>query len=1024
MRLRNAYVVGLALLGGARIEADDLRHFADATLRAVQFIDAKEGWAAGDEGVVWHTIDGGATWERQPTGSRSSLRSLCFLDPFVGWAAGREELPGGRTAGVLLHTRDGGVSWQRLLPGTLPGLNQIRFLDERRGFVLGDGTDTFGSGVFFTRDGGKTWAPLPGPRTTSWLAGDFADAENGLLAGVGSRLATLKGDRFGTAEVESLGGRRLHALQMTAKRALAAGQGGLLLASVSGGARWGFADTGLPRDLLACLDWNGMHAVGGQLWVVGRPGSVLLHSTDHGASWTLRKTGQTLPLHGVFFLDEKRGWAVGDLGTILASTDGGTTWKVQRRGGTRLAALCVHAERGSAPLDVLARLGAAEGYLVGSLQSTCPAPAQVEVLGGHDAARTDYVLRRAGGVQAETLWQFPLPPQFRTGRSQDLLESWNGLHGGQAPREVLRQLVLTLRIWRPDVVVTEDPAGMRPAETLTAEALKEAVRQAADPKAFPEQLTDLGLSAWQVQKVYVPAGAKDASVVLDNLEPHERLRGTPQDHARAAADLLSGKYLPPARRSYRLWISTRPEAAAAAHFLDGLSQTVGETRRDQRGTARIDPDLRQALTTRRNLMALAERIDAPERLLGNIDQMLARLPEDQAAAAAFAIGSHHARQGEWTLARETFLLMVDRHPAHPLAAEAYRWLIRHAGSSEARRRHELKQFVAVADFRPRPPAIPEKIDVKKQDPKNPIRQVVNVETVGGGRLSYLSDRAETRQWYRGSLEIGKRLAGFGPLHSLDPTVQFPLQAARRRLGEFEPATEWMSRFHQHAPAGPWKDAAAAELWLVGKNTTPPARLAICRSTGERPHLDGKLNEACWKGLEPLLLRSSESKEAPEFAAEAFLAYDREYLYLAARCRHPQGLQVPVVKKRARDADLDGHDRIAFLFDLDRDHATYFRLEVDQRGCVREDCWGDRGWNPKWYVALASGQDGWTMEAALPLVELTGEKVALNSAWSCNVVRTVPGRLLQAWSFPAGITPRPEGMGLMVFRAPPDPRSVP
>jgi len=35
-------------------------------------------------------------------------------------------------------------------------------------------------------------------------------------------------------------------------------------------------------------------------------------------------------------------------------------------------------------------------------------------------------------------------------------------------------------------------------------------------------------------------------------------------------------------------------------------------------------------------------------------------------------------------------------------------------------------------------------------------------------------------------------------------------------------------------------------------------------------------------------------------------------------------------------------------------------------------------------------------------------------WAMNVVRTVPGKGVQAWSGPAGVTPRPEGMGLMTF----------
>src|SRR5216110_31835 len=116
-----ALLAAAALAPAAR--AGDLRNFDDAALHAIQFVDRDEGWAAGDEGAVWHTIDGGATWERQPTGVRASLRSLHFLNPYTGWAAGREDLPGGASAGVLLFTRDGGLKWQRVTLNALPGLH-------------------------------------------------------------------------------------------------------------------------------------------------------------------------------------------------------------------------------------------------------------------------------------------------------------------------------------------------------------------------------------------------------------------------------------------------------------------------------------------------------------------------------------------------------------------------------------------------------------------------------------------------------------------------------------------------------------------------------------------------------------------------------------------------------------------------------------------------------------------------------------------------------------------------------------
>src|SRR5690242_9981505 len=98
-------LAAMALSAASVAQGADLRNFADAALHAVQFVDEKEGWAVGDEGVVWHTVDGGQSWERQPTGTRGSLRSVHFLNPYTGWVAGREELPyGGGSAGVLLFT--------------------------------------------------------------------------------------------------------------------------------------------------------------------------------------------------------------------------------------------------------------------------------------------------------------------------------------------------------------------------------------------------------------------------------------------------------------------------------------------------------------------------------------------------------------------------------------------------------------------------------------------------------------------------------------------------------------------------------------------------------------------------------------------------------------------------------------------------------------------------------------------------------------------------------------------------------
>jgi photosystem II stability/assembly factor-like uncharacterized protein/TolA-binding protein len=1004
-----ALFVTFAILASAQASrAADLRYFDDAALRAVQFVDAKEGWAVGDEGVILHTIDGGQTWERQATGLRASLRSLVFLNPYVGWAAGREELPRARgSAGVLLFTRDGGLTWQRLLTNALPGLNQVKFTDPKNGFVFGDGIEQFATGVFKTSDGGRTWEPVPGPRSASWLAGDFQDGKTGILAGAWSRLATLRGDTFGSAEVDTLGGRSLSGLTIMPQRAVAVGQGGLILTSVTGGMRWGFADLKLPKDILAGLDFNAIHAVGPKAWVVGRPGSVVFHTADSGVTWALLKTGQALPLHGVFFLNEKKGWAVGELGTILTTGDGGQSWQGQHQGGKRTAACFVHAQPEDVPFDTLALLGAQEGYLLTGLSVVSADPASSAPVRAADPLRFAAAVRRAGGAAGEMLWHFPLPQHLAHAEPKDLLRHWNQNHN-DAGREMLRQLVLALRIWRPDVLLTNHPGGKSAGNAALGEALLEAARQAADAKAFPEQLDQIGLAPWRVKKLYYLWDKNDAQVVQDNNKVRSRLEASAADYAAGAADLLCEAPRPlPGQRFYRLVYSTLAGADKQHDIMLGMAQAVGETRRAVTKEEKDDPELHQAQAERQKLILLAENLADPNRTLSQIAPTLAKLPDDAGARTAFAVANQYVRKGQWALARETFLLMADRYPSHPLTVDAYRWLIRHISSSEARRRQELGQFrmAGTVSFNP---------SLNPKPKSGEIQLVKGTEVTRDGRVDFLANQDEARQWFRGSLLFGQRLAAFGPLYGSDPAIQFCLQASRRQLGEFAASQEWYNKFRTFGPKGPWSDAAAAELWLMNRGLPPPKRLALCRYTSEKPYLDGKFDDPCWKGLQPMTMENAVGETAEHYPTQAHFAYDQDFLYIALRCKHPAGLSLPPVKNRTRDANLDPYDRVSILLDLDRDYSTYYQLQVDQRGCVRDDCWGDLTWDPRWFVAVHTTDDTWQIEAALPLTELTGERIRPNTAWAVNVVRTLPGRGVQAWSLPADVQPRPEGMSLMIF----------
>lgn len=1022
------------------------RHVEDATLRSVFFLDDKEGWTVGDEGVILHTLNGGKTWHRQPTGLRSSLRSVHFLSPDVGWVVGREELPYGMgSVGVVLFTSDGGLEWKRQLVNALPGLNQVRFVDAKTGFLFGDGSEQFPFGVFKTSDAGRSWDPVPGPRTTAWLAGDFYDGKTGILAGAWSRLAVLRKDQSAldkdaagavvgawsrheslqkskTAVADHadwLSGRDITSLQILGKKTLAVGQGGLVLSSVSGGSAWGLPERILPADVLANCDFHSMCAVKDKVWIVGRPGSVVAHSADAGKTWSLLKTKQPLPLHGVFFFDDNTGWAVGDAGTILHSADGGKSWGVQQQAGKRAAAMTIHSLNKNAPVDTHALLGAAEGYLTTSLRITAPDANTVAWDRSLDERRYAAAIRLAGGMAGETLWHFPMPQHLEGCDKKTILAHWNQLHAGRAEEELLRQLVLSLRMWRPSVVITEHPENQTPLSAMTGEAVQEAIRRAADPKAFPEQINELGLETWQVQrahgtkdeskqdKYFVGASVKSVRPYQDNEEPSNRLQATPREFALHAHSLLLDRptSLPKGRTHSQIFASSALKSLEVRHWFEDLDQKVGDSMRDVKLSDKTDVKLLQVLQERRTVIETSENLDDPARTLKLLPTMLDKLPDEHAAPAAFTIAGRYAERGQWYLAQEMYLYMVDRHPAHPLSAEAYRWLLRLNTSSEARRRHELKHF-----------AIADPIDlVRKKGGALTEEKVVQaghvVRAADGGVLS----RTDVRNWNKGSVEWIKRLSGYGSIHGYDPMAQFCLQAGKRQLNEVGASNDALTKFRKFVTIGPWHDAAGAELWLSERGPQTPRRLARTRYTEVRPFLDGKFDDPCWKDWKPMVLTNAVGDTAKEYVTETMFAYDQEFLYVALKCKHPAGQRVEPVKPRPRDADVDGFDRVSLLFDLDRDYATYYHLEVDQRGCVRDSCWGDKNWNPRWFVAVYSETDCWQIEAAIPLAELTGERITQQTAWAFNVVRVMPGRGVQSWSQPADVQPRPEGMSLLLFQ---------
>ncbi len=101
-------------------------------------------------------------------------------------------------------------------------------------------------------------------------------------------------------------------------------------------------------------------------------------------------------------------------------------------------------------------------------------------------------------------------------------------------KELLRRMVLQIRLLRPDVIITNhDTTSGHGHHQATGRTVLQAFDAAADPKQFPEQLSQAGV--WQVQRLFVRSrGQADASANTQpgaqfvTLDPNETdpVRGT------------------------------------------------------------------------------------------------------------------------------------------------------------------------------------------------------------------------------------------------------------------------------------------------------------------------------------------------------------------------------------------------------------------------------------------------------------------------------------------------------------------
>lgn len=989
--------------------------YGDARLNDIQFVDDQHGLAVGDHGTIWQTRDGGANWQQVPSGTEAHLTSLHLLDARHGWAVGGEPLPySENTRGVVLRTSDGGSTWQRMPEQSLPKLSCVQFEDSQHGWVLGATSHLFPSGLFETNDGGRSWRSLPGAQGTTFHR--FATLPSGelLLAGEGGSLslADRGGIRKPTLQTDPLRTMRDVVVAGT-NFATAVGDGGLILTSTNAGASWETVPQApLPRTMRQ-LDLHAVERLGQHIWAAGSPGSVVLYSGDGGSTWEVRRTPTSVPLQALFFRDENSGWAAGALGTILHTNDGGRTWTVQHQGGERLALLGILHDPGMIPFELLSHHAGSQGYLSGIEILNRPYPKT-----GQKKRPLHEALAFSGGSFGHTAWQFPAEsPELRLDGDK-LTTGWNAVNDGQGLLAAESYLVRLIRQWRPSVVVTDhaDPTGKQPMAYLVNQLVLSAVEKAANAEAFPEHESELGLEPWSVPRVcsLMPEGSR-GSISINTTQISPQLAMSLSEHAGIARGVASGQMSDgPTTVELKVLRSSELVEGRLTDLFSGLSLPAGKGARRPPQAMPIGDlaQLQRISQKRRNLMEMInhtfDRQQGNPIALGQMQRLADELPPQRGAEVMFHLAQQANRKGNLTLAADIHQQVVTKHAGSTLAERSAAWLLGYYASEEIR--HVLNDTVEFATPRPLKDISQEATEDESADEAGDELATVSFDKPENYRKPTEATAA--------GVELIRQLTRTMPHMLSDPSLAFPLEKLHAAQGHSRQGEAYVRRLLNLGQDHPWCQRAQWELVLGRGEARLDAPIYRADFVEEKPVLDGKLDDQLWHGGKPLDLQTgttSTDQGAP--AAAVLMTYDEEFLYLAIRCKKSTGLAyVPDTgEPRPRDANLQETDRVHLYFDLDRDYATFYRFTVDYRGWTAEALGDNVAWNPHWFVAATQDAATWTVEAAIPLAELTGKPIRPGAAWGMAAQRVIVGHGTLAWPAAGAYELGPEHFGLLQFR---------
>ena len=137
----------------------------------IAFVDKSNGWYINGYGKIFHTNDGGLTWEKQLEKQGTFFRTIAFVDKSIGFAGtvGTDYYPNVTDTIPLYGTKDGGRTWKPVTYSgpTVKGLCAIDVVKEQyinqgeiayKYHLYAVGRVGGPANIMISHDAGETWS--------------------------------------------------------------------------------------------------------------------------------------------------------------------------------------------------------------------------------------------------------------------------------------------------------------------------------------------------------------------------------------------------------------------------------------------------------------------------------------------------------------------------------------------------------------------------------------------------------------------------------------------------------------------------------------------------------------------------------------------------------------------------------------------------------------------------------------------------------------------------------------------------